>query len=227
MLVVLSSEKGLTMLSGVSYTELRHRGIASRKPVNMKPDFGTYHYSTARSSEEIRNELRPVFIDVFRQLPFLKSKKIRILDIGCGLGFLSCLCAEFYPNANVLGVDTFAHSSLKRSSLEKAGENARISGFSDRIVFQKGDITETDFRGEDFDLFVSNLVYHNLGRKRFRAYERLASWVPKGSYVVLGELFFGHESDIKFLSRLFGSVKEVPIGGVGGAYRLLVLSKPR
>ena len=191
-----------------------------------KPDFGTYHHSTPHSSEEIRNQLRPLFISAFLKLPFSQHQKIRILDNGCGLGFLSCLCAEFYPKADVMGVDTFRHSSLKSSSIEKARENARVSGFSDRIVFKEGDITKADFRGDDFDLFVSNLVYHNLGRRRFRAYERLASWVPNESCVVLGDLFFGRETDVKFLSQLFGSVK-VPTRSVGGPYKLLVMSKPR
>jgi SAM-dependent methyltransferase len=207
---------------------LRHGGGPSLKSADGKPSFGTYHYSTPRGSEQLRNELRPIFIDVLRKLPFSKRQKIKILDIGCGLGFLSCLCAEFYPNAVVTGVDTFEHESLKRSSIEKARENARISGFSDRIRFQKGDITKADFRRDGFDLFVSNLVYHNLGRKRLKAYERLASWVPKDSFVVIGELFFfGREPDVRFLSHLFGRVKVVKTESVGGAYKLLVMSKPR
>ena len=63
-----------------------------------------------------------------------------ILDVGCGLGFLSCVIAEFYKNARITGIDTFKHSSLKGSSLEKAKENARILGFSDRIDFKKSDV---------------------------------------------------------------------------------------
>lgn len=166
-------------------------------------------------------------MEALRVLPFSRDQRIKILDLGCGLGFLSCLCAEFYPNAAVTGVDTFEHASLKGSSIEKARKNARTLGFSDRVQFRKGDILESDFRGDNFDLFVSSLVYHNLGRKRFAAYERLASWVPKGSYVVLGELFFGRRHDIQRLSLLFGSVRKVPTRGIGSAYRLLIMSDPR
>jgi len=78
-------------------------GRASRKAAGGEPDFGRYHYSTAHGSEETRNELRPIFIDVFKKLPFPSAQKIRILGIDCGLGFLSCLCAEFYPNSLVVG----------------------------------------------------------------------------------------------------------------------------
>jgi 16S rRNA G1207 methylase RsmC len=64
---------------------------------------------------------------------------LRVLDVGCGLGFLSCISAEFYNNSQITGIDTFKHASLKESSLKKA-KNARILGFSDRIDFKKDDV---------------------------------------------------------------------------------------
>ena len=84
-------------------------------------------------------------------------------------------------NAIITGVDTFEDPSLEGSSIDEARDSARILGFSDRVRFEKKDILRSDFRRGNFDLFVSNLVYHNLRRKRFEAYERLASWVPKSS----------------------------------------------
>jgi len=202
-------------------------GSASSTSRRRNLDFGTYHHMTHWGSEEARRRLRPIFIDTFRRLPFLRDQRIKVLDVGCGLGFLSCLCAEFYPNAFVTGVDTFEHPSLRGASIEGGRENARILGFSERIQFRQRNILESDFRRDNFDLFVSNLVYHNLGRKRFAAYERLASWVPKGAYVVLGELFFGPRPDLKHLSLLFGSVKKVPTRGLGSPYKLLIMSDPK
>jgi hypothetical protein len=95
------------------------------------------------------------------------------------------------------------------------------------MLIESGDILEFDFREGNFDLVVSNLVYHNLGRQRFTAYKRLAACVPKSSYVVLGELFFGNGPDIKVLSLLFREVKELPTAGLGSAYKLLIMSAPR
>jgi methylase of polypeptide subunit release factors len=138
------------------------------------PDFGKYHHTTARQSDEIREEIKTLFTEALAGLPFARVDRLRVLDMGCGLGFLSCVCAEHYPNARVIGFDTFEHASLKGSSLEKAKANARILRLSDRIRFQKGDFFSSDYRGKKYDLFVSNLVFENFGRRRFDAYESLA-----------------------------------------------------
>jgi cyclopropane fatty-acyl-phospholipid synthase-like methyltransferase len=190
------------------------------------PDFGTYHCSTPRASAATREKARVLFTKAFDTLPFSPEDKLRILDVGCGLGFLSCVCAEIYPKASVTGFDTFEHASLKDSSLEKAERNAEILGLSDRIAFQKGDIYSSDFRGK-FDIVVSNLVFHNLGKKRFIAYGRLARWMTPNSFVVLGDLFFDYKADAKHFPSIFGAVRRIPGSAIGSSYRMLVLSKPK
>jgi SAM-dependent methyltransferase len=204
----------------------------NRRGQQQPPDFGTYHHSTSQGSDEVREKIRILFTEAFDELlPFAQNDndKLNILDIGCGLGFLSCLCAEYYPNAKVIGFDTFEHASLKDSNLLKAKHNAKILGFSKRIKFQKGDIFSSDYTGKKFDLFVSNLVFHNFGRKRFDAYYRLTHWMTPESYTVLGDLFFDYKTDIKLLEKLFGSVEERPRSTtiVTRQYKILVLSKPK
>jgi SAM-dependent methyltransferase len=191
-----------------------------------QPDFGKYHHSTLAESAEIRKEARALFTKVFDQLPFSRDEKLKILDVGCGLGFLSCVCAEFYPNATVTGFDTFEHASLKGSSLERARNNAKVLGYSNRIKFRRGDIFRSDYSKEEFSLIVSNLVFHNLGRKRFEAYERLARWTKPKSYSVLGDFFFDYKADLGRFSNLFASVEEKPTPYVDLGYRMLVLSLP-
>ncbi len=132
---------------------------------------------------------------------------MRILDVGCGLGFLSCVSAEFYTNAQITGIDTFKHASLKRSSLEKAKENARILGFLDRIDFKKGDVFKF-MPAEKFDIIVSNLVFHNIGKTRFKAYSRLSLWTQSGSFIVMGDLFFSRLTDITELTKAFSIVRD-------------------
>jgi SAM-dependent methyltransferase len=200
------------------------RGQASN---NQQPDFGTYHHSTPRASQKIREKVKVLFTRVFGNLPLHRDENLKILDVGCGLGFLSCLCAEYYPKARITGFDTFKHASLKDSSLAKTNNNAKILGFSERIRFQKGDVFSSDFSKAKFDLFVSNLVFHNLGRKRFNAYDRLAHWMTPKSYLVLGEIFFDYKTDFRRLTSLFGNVEKIPCFNLGRQYQMLVLSNPK
>ena len=190
-------------------------------------DFGTYHHSTHRGSEKIREKVKILFTEVFGDMPFARDDKLKILDIGCGLGFLSCVCAEYYPKANVTGIDTFEHESLKGSSLTKAKHNAKLLEFSERIRFQKGDVFTSDYSKAKFSLFVSNLVFHNFGRKRFVAYQRLAQWMMPKSYIVLGDVFFDYKTDCRRLASLFRNVEERHSSAIGGRYKLLVMSEPK
>jgi len=190
------------------------------------PDFGTYHHSSPSESSNFREIARDLFLTAFETLPFSREDEIEVLDIGCGMGFLSCLAAEYYRRANVTGVDTFEHASLKNSSLRKAERNARILGLSDRVAFHKGDILFTDF-ARKFDLLVSNLVFHNLGKKRIEGYRRIARWSTPESYVLIGDIFFNYKADRVRLSGLFGSVTSVPVSADGALYRILVMSEPK
>jgi SAM-dependent methyltransferase len=198
-----------------------------RRPRNnaRKPDFGTYHHSTPERSERSRVLVAQGFLEAFDTLPFPRDQEVDILDLGCGLGFLSCVCAKFYRRARVTGIDTFEHASLKGSSLEKANENARILGLSDRVHFERGDILASDYGDRGFDLFVSNLVFHNLGRRRFAAYDRLLSWMAPNSRALLGDAFREGKGDVKRLSSIFGIEKEVDPKMSWAPYKILVLSK--
>jgi ribosomal protein L11 methylase PrmA len=189
-----------------------------------EPDFGTYHHSTSVASKKIRAVVKTMFTDAFASLTFRRDDELKILDVGCGLGFLSCISAEFYKNARIIGIDTFEHASLKKSSLERAKENARILGFSDRIEFKKGNV----FRFtavEKFDIIVSNLVFHNFGKMRFKAYSCLSSWIQTSSFIVMGDLFFS-ETDIAQLAKAFKIRKQIKSKNDGfEQYALLVMSK--
>jgi ribosomal protein L11 methylase PrmA len=212
------------------YLELVHQEMVSRKHSRIgektnEPYFGTYHHSTSTASKKTRVVVKAMFTNAFASLPFRRDDELGILDVGCGLGFLSCVSAEFYKNAQITGIDTFKHASLKGSNLERAKENARILGFSDRIDFKKSDV----FRftpSKKFDIIVSNLVFHNFGKMRFNAYSRLSSWVHNRSFIVMGDLFFSHKTDIDQLVKAFGIVREIrPTKSDFEHYALLVMSK--
>ena len=123
-----------------------------------------------------------------------------------------------------LGGGTFEHASLKRSSLEGAKENARILGLSARIDFNKGDV----FRftpAEKFDIILSNLVFHNFGKMRFKAYSLLSSWTQAGSFVIMGDLFFSPKTDIAHLEKAFRILRQIKPKNGFRDYVLLMMSR--
>ncbi len=189
-----------------------------------EPDFGTYHHSSPADSKKIRTIMKTAFTDCFALLPFHKEDKLKILDVGCGLGFLSCVSAEFYKNACIIGIDTFKHVSLKESSPDRAEENAKIRGFSDRIKFRNDDVFmfATSLK---FDIIVSNLLFHNLGRMRYKAYTRLSSWARDNSFIIIGDLFFSPKKDTDYLSKEFKILREFKPTSEIGRYSLIVMSK--
>jgi cyclopropane fatty-acyl-phospholipid synthase-like methyltransferase len=196
---------------------------SAEKDLEKEPDFGTYHHTTPAESKKIRAAAKTTFKHAYASLPFGRDDRLKILDVGCGLGFLSCISAEFYENARITGIDTFKHASLKGSSLKNAEENAKILGFSDRIDFKKSNVFR--FRPvETFDIIVSNLVFHNLGRRRFEAYSRLSSWARAGGYIVIGDLFPSPEIDLARLSKMFRVVRKVKPKIGSRQYMILVAS---
>jgi hypothetical protein len=97
--------------------------------------------------------------------------------------------------------------------------------FSDRIDFKRGDVFR--FRPtEKFDIIISNLVFHNFGKMRFKAYSCLSSWTQASSFVVMGDLFFSRKTDIAELAKAFRIIREISSPKSGFEhYALLVMSK--
>jgi hypothetical protein len=75
-------------------------------------------------------------------------------------------------------------------------------------------------------MIVSNLVFHNFGKMRFKAYSHLSSWIQNRSFIVIGDLFFSRTTDIAKLVKEFGIIKEIRTPKRGfQQYSLLVMSK--
>jgi ubiquinone/menaquinone biosynthesis C-methylase UbiE len=86
----------------------------------------------------------------------------RVLDVGCGNGFLMIEIARHLTTGRVTGVDLWkAEAGAQRSGI--AWRNAHIEGVQDRIEVQNLDARALPFDDHSFDVIVSSLMLHHAG----------------------------------------------------------------
>ncbi|GEM_PF-1042183 len=188
-------------------------------------DFGTYHHSTPEESREIRKRAERAFSKLLRPL-YPSGAILRILDAGCGLGFLEYVAAKCFPKARITGVDLFRHGSMSGMSMDKAANNMKSLGIASRTSFLKHDLTKPLDSDARYDLVISNLVFHNMGQKRFKAYDTVFDALKPGGFFVLGDLFSHPRTDMDYLRKRFTLFKEwKESGSRPWAYTIKVLKK--
>lgn len=114
----------------------------------------------------------------------------RILDIGCGSGALAIEMAKRFPRGEVTGIDHWGKGwNYGKSQCER---NARIEGVEGRISFMQGDAAKLPFADGEFDVVVSNLVFHEVQGhpdKKFVVKEALRVVKPNGLFA-FHDLFY-------------------------------------
>lgn len=65
-----------------------------------------------------------------KEAPFDRQAPLQIIELGCGVGFLSCALALLFPNARILACDYEANLA------RYVDANARTWGVSERVSFQ-------------------------------------------------------------------------------------------
>lgn len=195
--------------------------------MNVDVDFGTYHHSTPSQSNAIRRDAEKTFSRLLRPL-YPSRRPLRVLDAGCGLGFLMFVVAKCFPKARITGVDVFRRGSMFEISMHRAEANMKSLGIDSRTSFLKHDLTtpmESDAR---YDLVVSNLVFHNMRKKRFKAYAAVFDALKPGGFFVIGDLFPHDKADIDYFRKLSTLINELDESGSGPwAYKIKVLRKAK
>ena len=188
-------------------------------------DFGTYHHSNPDESREMRNRVAGAFSAVLLTL-YEPHSEIRILDAGCGLGFLSYVAAKTFPESVITGIDTFGHESLSHSSKINAENNMKLLEVDSRVHFFEHDLTLPIRSRVKYDLAISSLVFHNLGRMRFAGYENVFTVLKRKGYFVIGDFFPNDKADTKFLTSLFELIEDSRGAGQGKwEYGIKILRK--
>jgi SAM-dependent methyltransferase len=202
-------------------------GRATSDPWFKHPevDFGTYHHSTLEESNDIRRRAETAFSKLLHPL-FPSGAPLRILDAGCGLGFLTYVAAKCFRKARITGVDLFRPGSISDISMDKAANNMRSLGADSRTSFMKHDLTKPLGPDPYYDLAVSNLVFHNMGKKRFKAYGTIFDVLKPRGFFVVGDLFPHGREDMEYFVERSTLVKQLDEGTSGPwAYKVKVLRK--
>jgi cyclopropane fatty-acyl-phospholipid synthase-like methyltransferase len=188
-------------------------------------DFGTYHHSTPEESKRIRESAENAFSKLLRPLYPCRAA-LKILDAGCGLGFLTNVAAECFPKARITGVDLFRHGSVSERSIDRAMQNIKTLGIDSRTSFLKHDLTKPLKSDVPYDLAISNLVFHNMGKKRFNAYDTVFDALKPGGYFVIGDLFPHDKADMDYFLERSKLIDQLDQGGSGRwHYEIKVLRK--
>lgn len=106
--------------------------------------------------------LQSIFVEklVPESLPSFEARLSnggRVLDVGCGTGYLSCRLCERYPGLDVVGVD------LDTDAIARARERANVADVDERTSFRVEDASSTVTEVADtFDAAVLFMSLHEI-----------------------------------------------------------------
>jgi SAM-dependent methyltransferase len=86
----------------------------------------------------------------------------RVLDVGCGNGFLVNELAKRLTDGRAVGIDLWK-TEAGHQAPDVARRNAQLEGVADRVEIRNADARSMPFDNETFDVIVSGLMLHHAG----------------------------------------------------------------
>ncbi len=103
---------------------------------------------------------------------------IRILDLCCGTGDLTCILAKTYPKAEIIGLD-FSHQMLEIAENRKVQENTH------NTIFTEGSALDLPFANNYFDGITISFGLRNVSDYRKCLSEILRVCKPESKLIIL------------------------------------------
>ncbi len=140
------------------------------------------------------------------------SGKGMLLDIGCGNGALAIKAAKKWPQARVVGVDSWG--KMWGYSQNQCEENAKLENVAAHVSFCAGDAAKLSFVDETFDGAVSNFVFHEVRSQpdKLALFQEMLRVLKPGAAFVIQDTFYDKRvyGDInEFVEKLRPRVKEI------------------
>jgi ubiquinone/menaquinone biosynthesis C-methylase UbiE len=113
----------------------------------------------------------------------------RVLDVGCGNGFLLVEAAKRLTTGKATGIDIWLTDAGQQSG-EAVWRNARLEGVADRIEVRDADARAVPFADGTFDVVLASLMLHHAGgaADRERVLREMARVVKPTGTVLLYDM---------------------------------------
>lgn len=122
----------------------------------------------------------------------------QVLDVGCGNGLLLIGAAQQLTTGTAVGVDSWRGDLLSNNEAAKVRHNAALAGVADRVQVQSADARDLPFEDGRFDIILTSLMLHHLGKtgRETAVREMLRTLKPGGQLIIADIAFMGHLLEI-------------------------------
>ena len=148
--------------------------------------YKSYNMYSAFNYDDNLNSLAWQIIEFVSTYVKVKPNQ-KILDVGCGSGALTILCAKKNRKALVSGFDKWGaeYGEFSKAVCEKNAEEEEVTNTS----FFKGDVKNLTLEKESFDFITSNYVFHNIPGNKQEMIINVLSLLKKGGSFAIHDLF--------------------------------------
>ncbi|MEI6428384.1 MAG: class I SAM-dependent methyltransferase [Pseudanabaena sp. ELA607] len=112
------------------------------------------------------------------QVDYRHDQSAKILDLGCGTGALTLQLLNYFPTAQIFGIDL--SSAMLDVALQK------LITHQQRLNLSLKDATDLDFSTASFDLVVSSSVFHYFTEPN-RTLSNIYRILKPGGYLIIND----------------------------------------